>query len=123
MTLSRWTSGLGICALLCLQAQSALAAEPERPPVQPNETPVPALLNSDEVPPGMVLPYGAGYEQRLRAAGSQNGATNHAAGGASQGSGASRGGSGSGSGNGSGSGSGGSGGSGGRGNGGAGRGR
>lgn len=116
MKLSRWTSGLGICALLCLQAQSALAAEPERPPVQPRETPVPALLSSDEVPPGMVLPYGAGYEQRLRAAGSQNGATNHAASGASQGAGASRGGSGSGSGS-------GSGGSGGRGNGGAGRGR
>lgn len=115
MKLSRWTSGLGICALLCLQAQSALAAEPERPPVQPNETPVPALLNSDEVPPGMVLPYGAGYEQRLRAAGSQNGATNHAASGASQGAGASRGG--------SGGGSGGTSGSGGRGNGGAGRGR
>ncbi|NWF43654.1 hypothetical protein F3K02_00030 [Hydrogenophaga sp. D2P1] len=112
MTLSRWTSGLGLCALLCLQAQSALAAEPERPPVRPRETPVPALLSSDEVPPGMALPYGAGYEQRLRAAGSQNGATNHAASGASQGAGASRGGSGSG-----------SGGSGGRGNGGAGRGR
>jgi uncharacterized membrane protein YgcG len=115
MTLSRWTSGLGICALLCLQAQSALAAEPERPPVRPRETPVSALLNSDEVLPGMVLPYGAGYEQRLRAAGSQNGATNHAASGASQGAGASRGG--------SGSGSGGTSGSGGRGNGGAGRGR
>ena len=115
MKLSRWTSGLGICALLCLQAQSALAAEPKRPPVQPHETPVPALLGSDEVPPGMVLPYGAGYEQRLRAAGSQNGATNHAASGASQGAGASRGG--------SGSGSGGTSGSGGRGNGGAGRGR
>ncbi|PKO27255.1 MAG: hypothetical protein CVU36_21670 [Betaproteobacteria bacterium HGW-Betaproteobacteria-9] len=115
MTLSRWTSGLGICALLCLQAQSALAAEPERPPVQSHETPAPALLGSDEVPPGMVLPYGAGYEQRLRAAGSQNGTTNHAASGASQGAGASRGG--------SGSGSGGTSGSGGRGNGGAGRGR
>jgi uncharacterized membrane protein YgcG len=115
MTLSRWTSGLGICALLCLQAQSALAAEPERPPVQSHETPVPALLNSDEVPPDMALPYGAGYEQRLRATRSQNGATNHAASGASQGAGASRGG--------SGSGSGGTSGSGGRGNGGAGRGR
>ena len=113
MTLSRWTSGLGICALLCLQAQSALAAEPERPAVQPHETAVPALpTHSDEVLPGMVLPYGAGYEQRLRAAGSQNGATNHAARGASQGASASRGGSGIG-----------SGGSGGRGNGGAGRGR
>lgn len=116
MTLSRWTSGLGICALLCLQAPSVLAAEPERPPVRPHETPVPALFNNDEVLPGMVLPYGAGYEQRLRAAGSQNGATNHATSGASQGAGASRGGSGSGSGS-------GSGGSGGRGNSGAGRGR
>jgi len=112
MSRPRWTSGLWICALLCLQAQSTLAAELERPPVPLREAAAPALLSSSEVPSGMALPYGVGYEQRMRAAGSQNEPANPATGSASQGAGASRGASSSGSGN-----------TGGRGNGGAGRGR
>jgi len=89
MSFSRWTSGLWVCALLCLQAPSTWAAEPVVLPVQPRGA---AALTPGDIPPDMALPYGAGYEKRQRAAGSQNEPNSHTANGASQAAGASRGG-------------------------------
>lgn len=97
MSPARLKAGLWICALLCLQAQPTLAAEPERPPVLTLDTTAPVPLTFNESSPDMALPYGAGYELRKRLAESKTNAASRATSSASQGSEASRGGSGSGS--------------------------
>lgn len=51
-------SRLLMCVLLCTLPWAARAAEPAALPAVPLVTPTPA---------GVLLPYGAGYEQRLRA--------------------------------------------------------
>lgn len=72
MSPARLTFAIWICALLCLQETPSWAAEPKHLPIQVDEVTAPVRRTDIEVPQSAALPYGSGYEQRLRVASRPN---------------------------------------------------